>query len=133
MRNLAIGIIAILIFGIGYAFSQNNTSSQQEAGMTVEEYNTKTSNKEKIVLAYFKADWCAPCVKLKPIIEQLIAEEKEKVEILIIDADQNPKIAQHFEINTLPLFILYKTGKKVWENNTFLPKAELQKKLNLYK
>ncbi len=93
----------------------------------------KTENKDKIVLAYFKADWCAPCIKLKPIIEQLEAEEKEKVEILIIDTDHNKKISQHFEINTLPLFHIYKNGKKVWENNTALSKADLQKKLALYK
>lgn len=133
MRNLAIGLTAILVIGIVYSFSLKNNTVKQEGGMTVEEYIKKTQNQEKIVLAYFKADWCVPCVKLKPIMEQLTVEEKEKVEILIIDADKNPKIAQHFEINTLPLFILYKNGKKVWENNTSLPKTEIQKKLNLYK
>lgn len=133
MRNLAIGLTAILVIGIVYSFSLKNNTVKQEGGMTVEEYIKKTQNQEKIVLAYFKADWCVPCVKLKPIMEQLTVEEKEKVEILIIDADKNPKVSQHFEINTLPLFILYKNGKKVWENNTSLPKTEIQKKLNLYK
>ena len=133
MRNLAIIATAILIIGIGYSFSLKNNVIKQEGGMTVEEYLKRTSNAERIVLVYFKADWCVPCIKLKPIIEQLTVEEKEKVEILILDADQNPQVAQHFEINTLPLFIIYKKGKKMWENNTALPKSEIQKKLNLYK
>jgi thioredoxin 1 len=133
MKHLVITLTAILAIGIAYSFSLKNNAVRQEGGMTAEDYIKKTLNREKIVLAYFKADWCVPCIKLKPIIEQLSEEEKEKVEILIIDADQNPKVAQHFEINTLPLFIIYKNGKKMWENNTFLPKSELQKKLNAYK
>lgn len=121
-----IASFALIVFIIsGFTFQDN--------GMSVEEYTNKINNNNKIVLAYFKADWCVPCIKLKPAIEQLQTEEKEKVEILVIDVDENKKVATHFEINTLPLFIIYKNGKKVWENNTSLPKAEIQKKLNLYK
>ena len=126
-------IIALLFLFIGVAYAFTHKTVKQDDGMTVEEYLKKTENKEKIVLVYFKADWCVPCVKLKPTIAQLETEEKEKVELLSIDVDKNPKVALHFEINTLPLFIIYKNGKKVWENNTSLPKTELQKKLNLYK
>ncbi len=133
MRILKLILPLFLVAGIIYAFTPERAKTKQEDGMTVEEYLKKTENKEKVVFVYFKADWCAPCIKLKPAIEQLQTEEKEKVEILVIDVDENKKIATHFEINTLPLFIIYKNGKKVWENNTSLPKAEIQKKLNLYK
>jgi thioredoxin 1 len=133
MKFLKIILSLLLLTGIIYAFTPERVSIKQEDGMTVEEYVKKTENKDKIVFVYFKADWCAPCIKLKPAIEQLQTEEKEKVDILVIDVDENKKVATHFEINTLPLFIIYKNGKKVWENNTSLPKAEIQKKLNLYK
>lgn len=133
MKTLKIIILSFALFALGFAFTHSNGTAKQDDGMSVEEYFKKTENKEKIVLAYFKADWCVPCIKLKPAIEQLQTEEKEKVEILVIDVDENKKVAQHFEINTLPLFIIYKNGKKVWENNTSLPKAEIQKKLNMYK
>lgn len=130
--SLALILVSLIVFAFNYK-SGSTLSPKQDDGMSVEDFLKKTDNREKIVLAYFKADWCAPCVKLKPVMEQLTAEEKEKVEILIIDTDANKKIAQHFEINTLPLFHIYKNGKKVWENNTALSKADLQKKLALYK
>jgi len=136
MRYIKISLVLILVSSLIYAFtlkSELASSNKQDDGMSVEDFLKKTENKEKIVLAYFKADWCAPCVKLKPVMEQLETEEKEKVEILIIDTDANKKIAQHFEINTLPLFHIYKNGKKVWENNTAMGKADIQKKLALYK
>ncbi|MBK7667861.1 MAG: thioredoxin family protein [Sphingobacteriaceae bacterium] len=133
MKSLKIILSLLLLTCLVYAFTSERVSAKQDDGMTVEEYVKKTENKDKIVFVYFKADWCAPCIKLKPAIEQLQTEEKEKVEILVIDVDENKKVSTHFEINTLPLFIIYKNGKKVWENNTSLPKAEIQKKLNLYK
>lgn len=133
MKIFKITSFLLLLAAVVFAFTGKKESTKQEDGMTVEEYLKKTENKEKIVFAYFKADWCVPCIKLKSSIEQLQTEEKEKVEILVIDVDENKKVAQHFEINTLPLFIIYKNGKKVWENNTSLPKAEIQKKLNMYK
>ncbi len=136
MRFFKIFLPLILLSSLIYAFTHKSESAllkKQDDGMSVEEFLKRTENKEKIVFAYFKAEWCAPCVKLKPVMEQLQAEEKEKVEILIIDIDENKKLAQHFEINTLPLFYIYKNGKKVWENNTALCKADIQKKLAMYK
>ena len=136
MRYFKISLSFILVLSLIYAFTGKSnlfSSVKQDEGMSVDAFLKKTENKEKIVFVYFHADWCAPCLKLKPTMEQLTTEEKEKVEIVIIDTDANKKIAQHFEINTLPLFYIYKNGKKVWENNTAMSKADLQKKLALYK
>lgn len=133
MKALKISALLLALVTLVFAFTYKSGTSKQDDGMSVEEFLKKTENKEKIVLAYFKADWCVPCIKLKPVMEQLVTENKEKVEIVVIDTDANKKLAQHFEINTLPLFHIYKNGKKVWENNTSLSKADIQKKLDLYK
>src|ERR1051325_1686503 len=125
MRYFKLIIISIFVLAISFAFTKSNNSSyKQDDGMSIEEYTRKTENKEKIVLVYFSADWCKPCVKMKSIVEQLEKEEKDKMEVLNIDVDNNPRIALHFEINTLPLFYIYKDGKKKWENNTFMNKAD---------
>jgi thioredoxin 1 len=105
----------------------------QDQDLSVDDFNKKINIKDRIVLVYFNADWCVPCVKLKPSIEQITAEQKQGVMVLDLDVDKNPAIATHFEINTLPLFIIYKDGKKMWENNTALSKAEIVRKLDLYK
>src|SRR4051812_14301813 len=86
----------------------------QPTGLSIEEY-LKMVNKEKTVMVYFNADWCVPCIKLKPFIEQLQNERKE-IELIPLDVDDNPKVALYLEINALPLFIVYQKGKKVWEN-----------------
>lgn len=131
MKFIWITAILILVIGLGYAFTQSNII-KQDTGMTVEGFLKKVDNKEKLVFVYFNADWCVPCVKLKPIIEQIEAEEKASVEVLKIDVDKNPKVALHFEINTLPLFMIYKNGKKVWEANMFMQKSDLVSRLHIY-
>jgi thioredoxin 1 len=108
-------------------------SLKQDAGLTVEQYTKKINVRDKVVLVYFKADWCVPCIKFQPVIEQLIAEQKGKAEILILDVDANPLVSQHLEINTLPLFLIYKNGVKMWEKNSAVTKGELVQKIETYK
>lgn len=115
-------------------FNLNHSAGlvQDENGLTVADYNKKVNNKEKTVLAYFKADWCVPCKKLKPIMQELTEEKKQKCEILIIDVDSNRDLSELFDLNTLPLFILYKNGTKVWERTGFVSKAELSAKIDTF-
>jgi thioredoxin 1 len=107
-------------------------TGSQDNGLTIEEYFKKVQVKDTAVLVYFYADWCVPCIKLKPVMEEL-EKENPQAKIIKLDVDPNPQIAIHFEINTLPLFILYKNGKRVWSNNTYMNKPALQEKLKLYR
>ncbi|HWY10189.1 MAG TPA: thioredoxin family protein [Bacteroidia bacterium] len=136
MRVLKISSVLLLFLVMLYAFTNGKPSkifsNKQDPGMTVETFLQKVNNPQKIVLVYFSADWCVPCIKLKPIIEQIETEENAKVEILKIDVDKNPKVAQYFEINTLPLFMIYKNGKKVWEKNMYMEKSDLVSRIHFY-
>lgn len=121
------------VSGNGSLLASNSKRIQEGKGMSIEEFNRKVSNKDKIVLVYFFADWCVPCIKLKPEILALENESKDFCDILKLDVDENPIIAEHFEINTLPMFIIYKKGNKSWENIGSLTKMQIQTKLQLYK
>lgn len=127
-------VIGFYISGNDSLFATNpNNRIQEGKGMSIEEFKKRVSNKEKIVLVYFYADWCVPCIKLKPEILALENENKEFCDILKIDVDENPLIAEYFEINTLPMFVIYKNGNKAWENIGFLTKFQIKSKIELYK
>ncbi len=140
MKPRLIILTASIIFGSSFFYFLGRsegpgpkiTKILQDDGLSLEDFDKRVNNKTKIVLVYFSADWCIPCVKLKPIIEQITKEQIKTVDVLELDADKNPKIATHFEINTLPLFVIYKQGKKVWEYNAFISKEDLTSKLDLY-
>jgi len=58
---------------------------------------------------YFTADWCAPCKRTRPIVEELNREQTE-AGFQIIDADFEIELVKTFGILSIPTFILFKDG-----------------------
>ena len=110
----------------------NQVHVKQEKGMTVEEFQKRISQPDKLVMVYFNADWCVPCIKLKPEIAELEKNTKAYCEVLQINIDDNRLIADHYEINSLPMFVLYKNGKKLWENIGALTQTQLKSKIDSF-
>jgi len=59
---------------------------------------------------YFTADWCSPCKKTKPIVEDM---KKEGFEFQMIDADYEQLLVKRFEIKSIPTFVLMEDGKEI--------------------
>ena len=70
--------------------------------------------------------------KEKPILDEIRALKKESLGFLSVDMEENPLIAEHFEVDALPVHLLYRKGKLIWNRVGFLSKAELVKNLDLY-
>ena len=63
-------------------------------------------------ILYFTADWCQPCKKVKPIVEELNRESFPGI-FQVIDVDIEKEMAQTFEIKSVPTFILFDEGEEV--------------------
>ena len=61
---------------------------------------------------YFTADWCGPCKKVRPIVEELSRDQSE-VKFQIIDVDSEGELARKFEVRSIPTFILIEDGQEV--------------------
>lgn len=107
----------------------DTASAQQKAAeMTLTQYQALLKS-DKLVLIDFYADWCPPCKKMKPYLEEISKEMKAKVVLVRIDADANKTLAKALKIETLPVLLLYKAGKQIWTNNGYVSKEEVVKKL----
>jgi thioredoxin 1 len=93
-------------------------------GLTQDDY-LKAITKEKLVLVDFNAVWCGPCKVMKPRVEKVLKTHAAKLEVLEIDVDKNPAIANMMNISGIPLLILYKQGKEVWRNMGTIDEKEL--------
>lgn len=93
---------------------------------TVRQNFNEIINGEKPVLVDFHADWCGPCKMMAPVIEQFSKEMNDKVRILKVDVDRNPKAATAYQIQGVPTFILFKRGKVVWRQSGALPLQTLR-------
>ena len=64
------------------------------------------------IILYFTADWCNPCKKTRPIVEEL-NREQIMAKFFIIDVDSEIEMAQDFEIRSVPTFVVMKDNKEI--------------------
>lgn len=62
-----------------------------------------------IWLVDFYADWCGPCKLISPIIEELDGD----IDIIKVNVDHHPDLANEFKIMSIPAILYFKEGKLV--------------------
>jgi thioredoxin 1 len=77
------------------------------------------------VLVDFYADWCGPCRMLRPTLEEL-SEERTDVKFAAINIDDNPELADDFDISSIPCVILFKNGAEADRSVGLVPKEALE-------
>ncbi|MCI2415406.1 MAG: thioredoxin [Candidatus Aramenus sp.] len=82
----------------------------------------------KVAIVDFWAEWCAPCIILAPIIEEL-ARDYPQVGFGKLNSDENPDIASRYGVMSLPTVIFFKDGEPVDEVLGAVPREELEVRL----
>ena len=72
---------------------------------------------DKPVLVDFFATWCGPCQMLAPILKDVKTNLGERISIIKIDVDKNPKVAEQYQVRGVPTLILFKAGKILWRQS----------------
>ena len=95
------------------AVASNGMSKQQFDALLIS---------DKLVLIDFYADWCAPCKKMKPYLEEISKDMADKVVVIRINADDNQALCKELKIDALPVLQLYKNKALIWVNSGFVEK-----------
>jgi thioredoxin 1 len=78
------------------------------------------------VLIDFWAEWCAPCRQLAPTIKELAEEYGDKLRVVKIDVDANPKTAAQMQVRAMPTLLMVKNGAVVAQLVGRQPKDKLK-------
>lgn len=85
---------------------------------------------DKLVLIDYYADWCAPCKKMKPYLDEISKDMADKVVVIRINADENRELCKELKIEAIPVLQIFKNKKLIWANTGFIEKEEVVKHLN---
>ncbi len=64
------------------------------------------------VLVDFFAEWCGPCKRLAPTVDEVSRELAGKVKVVKVDIDGSQESAGRFGITAVPTLVLFKEGKE---------------------
>lgn len=72
---------------------------------------------ETPTLVDFYATWCGPCKTMSPILEDFKNKMGDKVKVIKIDVDKNPKAASVYQVRGVPTLVLFKGGQIKWRQS----------------
>ena len=78
-----------------------------------ENFESEVNNSEIPVLIDFGATWCGPCKMMTPVVEELATEKEGTIKVCKVNVDDEPDLAQKFNIMSIPTFVAIKEGKVV--------------------
>ena len=97
---------------------------------TDENFEEEVLKSEKTVLVDVFATWCGPCQMMSPIIDEIAEEMGDKIKVGKVDSDENPEIADKYEIMSIPTIMIIKNGQVV---KTFIGVTDKNKILEALK
>jgi len=84
------------------------------------------------VLVDFWAEWCGPCKMVAPVLEEIAAENSEKLSVVKLNIDENPDTARAYQIMSIPTMAVFQGGKIVKQIVGAKPKAAILKDLESF-
>lgn len=83
--------------------------------VTTDTFRSDVIEADKPVVVDFWAEWCGPCKKLSPILEEVADELDGEVTIAKVNVDEERNLGAMFQIMSIPNVLIFNNGEKVDE------------------
>jgi len=97
--------------------------------VTDDTFATEVLEADKLVLVDFWAPWCGPCRQVAPVLEEIAGEHEDKLTVVKLNTDENPKTTSAYGITSIPALNVYSKGELVKSIIGAKPKPILMREL----
>jgi thioredoxin 1 len=91
-------------------------------------FESEVEKASGLAVVDFWAEWCGPCRKVGPIVEELAAEYAGRAKVVKLDVDANPQATVRFNVRSIPAILFFKDGRLVDQVIGWAPKPALEAK-----
>jgi thioredoxin 1 len=95
-------------------------------------FETDVVNSERPVLLDFWAEWCGPCKMIAPILDAIADEYQDRLRVVKLNIDENPKTPPKYNIRGIPTLLLFRDGAVAAQQVGAVSKAQLESFLNAH-
>ena len=97
---------------------------------TFTDSNFDEETKQGVVLVDFWAEWCGPCRRIAPIVEELAGQYDGRATVGKLNVDENPNVPGRFMIRGIPTLLLFKNGQLADTLVGLAPKEDIAKMID---
>ena len=76
-----------------------------------ESFEEEVLQSEQPVLIDYWAEWCGPCKMIAPVLEEIATEYSDRLKVVKLNIDDNPKTPPKYGIRGIPTLMVFKNGQ----------------------
>jgi thioredoxin 1 len=97
-----------------------------------ENFKKEVLDSKQPCLVDFWAEWCGPCRRVAPVVEEIAKEFEGKIKVGKLNVDEGGKTASSYGVMSIPTLMFFKDGQVVEQIVGAVSKAELKEKIGEY-